>query len=96
MLVLVRVAVVDLLRVLALECAWLENGSSQAAFKVLENMGSVTNFSVANSVKRGVVVLFGAAAMGVPLGLWPAVGAAVAVLGTALYWVSKVPDGPAR
>lgn len=59
----------------------------QAAFKVLENMGSVTNFSVANSVKRGVVVFLGAAAMGTPVGLLPTVGAAVAVLGTAAYWV---------
>lgn len=51
-------------------------------------MGSVTNFSVANSVKRGVVVFLGAAAMGTPVGLLPTVGAAVAVLGTAAYWVS--------
>ncbi|CAM9975125.1 unnamed protein product [Pylaiella littoralis] len=69
---------------------------SAAAFKVLENMGSVTNFSVANSVKRGVVVLFGAAAMGTPLGLWPSVGAAVAVFGTAAYWVARMYFPPRR
>lgn len=57
---------------------------------MLENMGSVTNFSVANSVKRGVVVFLGAAAMGTPVGLLPTVGAAVAVLGTAAYWVSSM------
>ena len=61
----------------------------QAAFKVLEKMGSVTAFSVANSVKRGVVVLAGAVAMGTPMGFLPALGATVAVLGTAAYWVSE-------
>ena len=63
----------------------------QAAFKVLEKMGSVTAFSVANSVKRGVVVLAGAVVMGTPMGFLPAFGAAVAVLGTAAYWVSCPP-----
>ncbi|CAM9347271.1 unnamed protein product, partial [Hapterophycus canaliculatus] len=61
---------------------------SAAAFKVLEKMGSVTNFSVANSIKRGMVVLFGAIAMGTPMGVSSSVGASVAVLGTAAYWVS--------
>eukprot|EP00903_Cladosiphon_okamuranus_P012883 g12031.t1 len=69
---------------------------SAAAFKVLENMGSVTNFSVANSVKRGVVVFLGAAAMGTPVGLLPTVGAAVAVLGTAAYWVARMYFPPRR
>lgn len=69
-----------------------DRNQSQAAFKVLEKMGSVTNFSVANSVKRGVVVCMGAVAMGTPVGLWPTIGAAVAVLGTAAYWVSVTSD----
>lgn len=60
---------------------------SQAAFQVLEKMGSVTGFSVANSVKRGAVVIAGAAVMS-PLGWIPALGAAIAVIGTAAYWVS--------
>eukprot|EP00904_Undaria_pinnatifida_P005632 jgi/Undpi1/2199/HiC_scaffold_12.g05585.m1 len=62
---------------------------SAAAFKVLEKMGSVTAFSVANSVKRGVVVLAGAVVMGTPMGFLPAFGATMAVLGTAAYWVSE-------
>lgn len=61
----------------------------QAAFKVLEKMGSVTTFSVANSVKRGMVIFFGAVAMGTPIGFVSGFGAAVAVLGTAAYWVSE-------
>lgn len=65
----------------------------QAAFKVLEKMGSATAFSVANSVKRGVVILAGAVAMGTPMGLLPAFGATVAVLGTAAYWVSQLSAG---
>lgn len=60
---------------------------------MLEKMGSVTAFSVANSVKRGVVVLAGAVVMGTPMGFLPAVGATVAVLGTAAYWVSCLPAG---
>ncbi len=63
---------------------------SQAAFKVLEKMGSVTHFSVANSFKRGAVVFFGAMAMGTPVALWPKIGAGLAVGGTAAYWVSQV------
>lgn len=55
---------------------------------MLEKMGSVTAFSVANSVKRGVVVLAGAVVMGTPMGFLPAFGATMAVLGTAAYWVS--------
>lgn len=56
---------------------------------MLEKMGSVTTFSVANSVKRGMVIFFGAVAMGTPIGFVSAFGAAVAVLGTAAYWVSE-------
>ncbi|CAM9886016.1 unnamed protein product, partial [Ectocarpus fasciculatus] len=69
---------------------------SAAAFKVLEKMGSVTTFSVANSVKRGMVVLFGAVAMGTPVGFVSAFGAAVAVLGTAAYWVARLYFPPRR
>ncbi|CAN0518188.1 unnamed protein product [Laminaria digitata] len=59
-------------------------------------MGSVTAFSVANSVKRGVVVLAGAVVMGTPMGFLPAFGATVAVLGTAAYWVARMYFPPRR
>lgn len=55
-------------------------------------MGSVTNFSVANSIKRGMVVLFGAIAMGTPMSFASSFGASLAVLGTAAYWVSWLSD----
>lgn len=90
LLVLSLLFSLNLCCIIPLVCPRLENETPQAAFKVLENMGSVTNFSVANSVKRGVVVVFGAVVMGTPVGLLPTVGAAVAVLGTAAYWVSTV------
>ncbi|CAM9582632.1 unnamed protein product [Ectocarpus sp. 12 AP-2014] len=69
---------------------------SAAAFKVLEKMGSVTTFSVANSVKRGMVIFFGAVAMGTPIGFVSGFGAAVAVLGTAAYWVARLYFPPRR
>ncbi|CAM9259606.1 unnamed protein product [Scytosiphon promiscuus] len=69
---------------------------SAAAFKVLEKMGSVTNFSVANSIKRGMVVVFGAIAMGTPMSLSSSFGASVAVLGTAAYWVARKYFPPRR
>lgn len=71
---------------------------AQAAFIVLERMGSVTAFSVANSIKRGVVIMAGAAMVTAPLGAWTIVGAVLVVLGACAYWVSLVspPPSPPR
>lgn len=63
---------------------------AQAAFLVLEKMGSVTAFSVSNAVKRGFIVSAAAAVMGPPLAHRSVVGAASAVVGTSAYWVGFV------
>ncbi|CAM9551753.1 unnamed protein product [Ascophyllum nodosum] len=69
---------------------------SAAAFQVLEKMGSVTAFSIANSVKRGAVIAAGIVFMGTRMGMIPAAGAIVAVCGTAAYWVARMSFPPRR
>lgn len=66
----------------------------QAAFHVLNKMGSVTAFSIANSVKRGMVILAGVVFMGTRMELVPTLGAVVAVSGTVVHWVVKIIFAP--
>lgn len=75
---------------------WMIVATPQAAFHVLNKMGSVTAFSIANSVKRGVVILAGVVLMGTPMELVPTLGAVVAVSGTAVYWVARMLFAPRR